>query len=281
MVSLLTSNKRLGADVSCGPTLLSTFEQNSSLFTFQTGWGKMTSSRKFAPQDRLRVRDHCLMYDKNFYVHAACSVHLGQPPAQQPPTIAYINGILHQLDEIPGTVVVHIGKGVNSSISNVLEALSQLRIPEETGRAKHKIVLENAAGEGYEKGRNWEELYQVFRFADEKIGLCIDTQHSFGAGMIDFRKPEEVTKFFSICDTYFPGRLQLIHLNDSGVPFNAHVDSHGGTALCGGYIWSPAAGGDAGLRALLKEGYRRELDFVLETGGAYDLHNLHTVYYHL
>ncbi len=158
--------------------------------------------------------------------------------------------------------------------------------------------MENAAGEGYEQGKTWDELHAIFSSADPRIGLCIDTQH-------DFRKVEEVQKFFWICDTYFPGRLQCIHLNDSGVPFGSRVDSHGNTRLGEGYIWSTARGcpealpqtgqspvvwstargcpkPDKSLKYLLREGYKREIDFVLETGGGQrDLDLLHTQYYFL
>lgn len=280
LLRFLTSDKRLGYHVHLEETLLKTL-QNAS-FTSQMYWGspRTWTQRVFSKEDLLATKQHCLRFDKNFYVHAACLIHLGKTKSNQGPTLAYLNSCLRQLEDVPGSMIVHIGKGVESQISLINDLLHQVQIPEGSGRARHKLLLENAAGAGHEKGRNWEELYEIFRQADPRIGLCIDTQHSFGSGMVDFRNVSEVDKFFQICDNYFPGRLQCIHLNDSGVPFGSRVDRHGNTRLTEGFIWSQQAGGDQALKHLLQEGYRRELDFILETGdGPGDLELLQRKYY--
>lgn len=270
---MLTSNKRLGLHVGLGPTLLETMTVHPSMFTLQMCWGNAWDVKKFSSDDLMNTKSHCLMYDRNFYVHASCRVHLGTVSL---PAIAHVQGILNQLSDVPGSAIVHIGKGKDSSLEKVKQSLNQLKIPEGSGRTKHKLLLENAAGQGFEKGRDWNELFQLFEGLDPKIGLCIDTQHSFASGLCNFSDPNAVQEFFKICDTYFPGRLQAIHLNDSGTIFKSQIDSHGNTYLRNGYIWKD---NDLALKLLLQESYKRELDCILETGGGYnDLALLHKEY---
>ena len=91
-----------------------------------------------------------------------------------------------------------------------------------------KIVIENTAGTGGNLGSNFEEIKAMIDGVDDKsrVGVCIDTMHSFGAGY-DIR---DLDGFQSTID-HFDKTVGLkylsgMHLNDSKVELNAHRDRH-------------------------------------------------------
>jgi deoxyribonuclease-4 len=91
-----------------------------------------------------------------------------------------------------------------------------------------KIVIENTAGTGGNLGSNFEEIKAMIDGVEDKsrVGVCIDTMHSFGAGY-DIRTKEG---FLSTIDHFDQvvglDYLSGMHLNDSKVEFNAHRDRH-------------------------------------------------------
>jgi deoxyribonuclease-4 len=89
-------------------------------------------------------------------------------------------------------------------------------------------VLENTAGQGTNVGYSFEHLkYIIDRINDQsRIGVCIDTAHSYSAGYdlknasgfeATFRKFDEVIGF-----KYLKG----MHINDSKKEFGSRVDRH-------------------------------------------------------
>jgi len=91
-----------------------------------------------------------------------------------------------------------------------------------------KIVIENTAGTGGNLGSNFEEIKAMIDGVEDKsrVGVCIDTMHSFGAGY-DIRTRDG---FLSTMDHFAKvvgmNYLCGMHLNDSKVEFNAHRDRH-------------------------------------------------------
>lgn len=98
-------------------------------------------------------------------------------------------------------------------------------------------VLENMAGSGNVIGSTWEDLRDIITLIDDKhrVGVCIDTCHSFAAGY-DLRTPEAFKKtmdsFGSIVGMPY---LKALHLNDSKAPFSSKRDLHAniGTGFLG------------------------------------------------
>lgn len=87
-------------------------------------------------------------------------------------------------------------------------------------------VIENTAGQGSNVGSEfWQLKYIIDRVEDQsRVGVCLDTCHSFTAGydfLTDydsvFQEFEEVVGF-----QYLRG----MHLNDSKKPLASHVDRH-------------------------------------------------------
>jgi len=72
----------------------------------------------------------------------------------------------------------------------------------------------------------------------EQVGVCLDTCHAFAAGF-DLRTPEGLGGMLgSMDETLGPGRLRLVHLNDSVGGLGSGIDHHehiglGGIGLVG------------------------------------------------
>jgi len=89
-------------------------------------------------------------------------------------------------------------------------------------------VIENTAGQGTNLGWRFEHLAQIIEQVEDKnrVGVCLDTCHTFSAGY-DLRSKEACEKTFFEFDRVVGMRyLRAMHLNDSKVDFDSHVDRH-------------------------------------------------------
>lgn len=98
-------------------------------------------------------------------------------------------------------------------------------------------LLENMAGSGNVIGSTFEDLRDIIALIDDKsrIGVCIDTCHSFAAGY-DLRSPEAFEKTMNDFDGIVGIQyLKALHLNDSKTPLTSHRDLHAniGTGFLG------------------------------------------------
>jgi len=89
-------------------------------------------------------------------------------------------------------------------------------------------VIENTAGQGSNLGYKFEHLrYIIDRVEDKsRVGVCIDTCHSFAAGY-DLSTPAGFQATFSEFDRIIGfGYLKGMHLNDAKKGLNSRVDRH-------------------------------------------------------
>jgi len=90
------------------------------------------------------------------------------------------------------------------------------------------LVVENTAGSGGNLGSRFEELKTILDGVDDKsrVGVCLDTMHTFAAGF-DIRTRDGFLKTMEQFDqTVGIGFLRGLHVNDSKVGLNSHVDRH-------------------------------------------------------
>ena len=123
------------------------------------------------------------------------------------------------------------------------------------------LLLENAAGAGGAIGRTFDELGLVLEAldGDERIGVCLDTQHLWAAGY-RYDTAEEMDKLVASFDAVVGlDRLRCLHLNDSKVPFAAGSDRH--ENLGEGHI------GEDRLAVFLGHPALQELPALLEISG--------------
>jgi deoxyribonuclease-4 len=191
-----------------------------------------------------------------------------------------------------GSTVVHIGSrnvgGVKGAgtLDNVISSLKVLGIKERLDdersssgdgscgsdgvvgsvtvlkRQRWPLLLENAAGEGAKMGSDLADLSYLFgELEGEGVGFVLDTAHAFGAGLFDFESKESILEMFELIDENVGvGKLQLIHLNDSKIPFGGCNDRH--ENLGKGCIWEDSL---ESCGFLLRECKRRGVDVLLET----------------
>jgi deoxyribonuclease-4 len=100
-------------------------------------------------------------------------------------------------------------------------------------------VIENTAGQGSNLGYRFEQLrYLIDRIEDKsRVGVCIDTCHSFAAGY-DLSSEEACRATFAEFERIVGFEyLRGMHLNDAMKPLGSRVDRH--TPLGEGHIgWS-------------------------------------------
>ena len=90
------------------------------------------------------------------------------------------------------------------------------------------VVLENTAGQGSNVGYRFEHLAAIIDQVDDKsrMGVCIDTCHSFSAGY-DLRTEDACRATFQALDDVVGfDYLRGMHINDSKVPFESRKDRH-------------------------------------------------------
>ena len=140
------------------------------------------------------------------------------------------------------------------------------------------IVLENSAGQGDGLGADLAELASILESAAragadvERIGICLDTAHLWGAGHA-LDDPDAIDRLLEQVDAELgPRRLRMLHLNDSRADRGSRMDRH--EHIGAGRI------GRTGLRHLLRHPRLTDVPAYLETPGmdeGYDAVNMDRV----
>jgi endonuclease IV len=194
----------------------------------------------------------------DYYVHAPVNVNLAAPKATR--SIKIINAILDQGVKC----IVHCG--VSDDYDNISNNLAKL---------SKGAILENSAGQSRQLGSSIADIKRIVKGI--KVPLCIDTQHAFAAGVTRWDSLEESRR---ILDRYNKiSKIVLIHLNDSAVEFNSHVDRH--SVPTKGYIWKKKENRE-GLWGILQWCEERDVDVVIEMndqlGGVEILRSIRDLY---
>ena len=120
-----------------------------------------------------------------------------------------------------------------SHLKQISEEECMKRIAESVNIALDKTrgviaVLENTAGQGSNVGYVFEQIKYIIDLVEDKkrIGVCIDTCHSFAAGY-DIKTAEGFRQTFSKFDKIVGFKyLKGIHLNDAKKGLGSRVDRH-------------------------------------------------------
>lgn len=158
----------------------------------------------------------------------------------------------------------HLGAGFETVIAQIARAFARAlddATPAPPGVADCPILIENAAGTGGTVGRSLEEIEALLDACgnDERLGLCIDTQHLWASG-VDYSTVAGTKKLVKeINDRVGIERLKCLHLNDSKVELGANRDRHAN--IDEGTI------GSSGLAPLVGHPKIRNLPLLLEVPG--------------
>lgn len=152
----------------------------------------------------------------------------------------------------------HMGKGSNSGIEQLVNALMAARVHSECAN-EVVVLLENNAGYKNSIGGTLEELRLILDMLDcsTHYGLCIDTCHLFASGY-DLRTNQGVNRVFEKIENIIGFKaLKIIHLNDSKGGLGSNLDRHEHIGL--GSI------GLEGMSAILNHSVVQALPIIMET----------------
>jgi deoxyribonuclease-4 len=157
-------------------------------------------------------------------------------------------------------LIIHIGHRMDSPEDQAIEAVSQ-GIHQAFEKVANDVMLlmENTAGQGTEIGYTFDQIKRIIEGVHDhqRIGICLDTAHSFEAGY-DLSTKDGIERTLEDFDrTLGLKRLQLLHLNDSKTPLGSRKDRH----------WHIGEGhiGREGFRYLVNHPSLNHLPGIMET----------------
>jgi deoxyribonuclease-4 len=120
-----------------------------------------------------------------------------------------------------------------SSLGKISDEECLMRIAESVNIALDKTkgvtaVIENTAGQGTNLGFRFEHLRFIIDHVDDKsrVGVCIDTCHSFAAGYDLSSEASFKATFQHLDEVVGLGYLKGMHINDSKKGLGSRVDRH-------------------------------------------------------
>jgi deoxyribonuclease-4 len=230
------------------------------------GWAASPGS----PSEDAALRRHIDATGLPVYIHTPYLVNLGSPtPATLEKSVAAVRHGLRRGAEIGARgVVVHTGSAVGGS--RYADAFAQLHdhllpLLDEIPADGPDLLLEPMAGQGRMLCARVEDLGPYLAALDDhpRAAVCLDTCHAFAAGH-DLTGPDGVAEMFAALAEHAPGRLRLVHANDSADVRGSNRDRH--ARIGTGHI------GEAGFAALLAHPMGASVPWVLETPGDADAH---------
>lgn len=137
-------------------------------------------------------------------------------------------------------------------------AKSLLEVIEATPGVKVRIALENTAGQGTCLGGEFKHLATVLdELPAARMGVCIDTCHSFAAGYDVSTEAGLEAALKELDFTVGLNRVSVIHLNDSKGQLGRHLDRHE-------HIGQGLIGREA-MQRIVTHPKLKKLPFILET----------------
>lgn len=225
------------------------------------------------PNEDAAFRAGCREAGIRVVVHAPYLVNLGSPtPATYERSVASVAHNLRRAAELGAEgVVVHTGSYVSGSAEQafaqvragllpLLEALTQ------AGDDAPWLLLEPTAGQGRSLCAAVDDLAAYLDVLDHhpRAGICLDTCHAFAAGDPLDEAGGTSAALDRIVAIGGPGRLRLVHANDSADPRGSMRDRHHPVGSEDGSI------GLGCFRELLAHPATDGVPFVLETPGSRD-----------
>jgi len=161
----------------------------------------------------------------------------------------------------------HHGAGFDQVVRQIADAFERALAeaePTPEGEADCPILIENAAGSGGTVGRSLEEIHLMIDAcnSDDRLGLCIDTQHLWASGF-DYSTVAGTERLIKEIElSVGMDRLRCFHFNDSKTELGGNRDRHANIGE--GTI------GTRGLATLTGHPLIRNLPLLLEVPGAGD-----------
>ncbi len=119
----------------------------------------------------------------------------------------------------------HVGSGEENGIRRFAGAINDII---RKSKPSAMILLENTAGAGSLIGYRFEHLKQIIDrlYKKEKVGVCLDTAHTFEAGY-DIKTKAGLSKTLKKFDRLLGlEQIKVVHFNDSLSPAGSNLDRH-------------------------------------------------------
>ncbi|WP_329424607.1 deoxyribonuclease IV [Streptosporangium sp. NBC_01495] len=203
------------------------------------------------------------------FVHASYLVNMGSPsPETLEKSVATVRHNLLRGHAIGAKgVVIHTGSAVSQPRDAALRQLHEHLLPllEEIPDDGPDLLLESMAGQGGVLCATVQDLEPYLEALDwhPKAGVCFDTCHVFSAGH-DLSTSEGVKETLDALHAIAPGRLKLVHANDSKDPCASRRDRH--ENIGSGHI------GAAPFAEMMRHPAVAGVPFCIETPGGAEKH---------
>lgn len=254
---------RIGSHISSAKGWLAMAKEaariGANTFQFFTRNPRGSKAKALDLQDVEALREYAGKHDiRPFLAHASYTINMSASEKKlrvfAGETIA---DDLARLEHLPGSMYnIHPGshhENGKRAISLVAETLNAVLQP---GRGA-VVLLEAMSGRGGEIGSSFEELRAIMDAVKnaERLGVCLDTCHLYGAGYDIVDKLDDVLENFDrVVGLEF---LRAVHLNDSKNPLGSRKDRH-----------AKIGEGEIGIKAfgrIINHPALRDLPFYLET----------------
>ncbi len=269
----------IGAHVRGGGKLVPSLEAGAEIGATSvqifTQSPRMWKPSQYAPEVLAAYRDAQANHPSvtHTFCHATYLINLATPDEE-----LYVKSVACLISNLSvgrgmasSGVVLHVGShkgvGFETVITQIADALKRALDSADAapdGVADCPILIENAAGDGGPVGRTLEEIEALIDACggDERLGLCIDTQHLWASG-VDYSTIAATEAFVKeIDDRIGIERLRCLHLNDSKIELGGNRDRHAN--IDEGTI------GTKGLAPLVGHPHIRDLPLLLEVPGSGD-----------
>ena len=248
----------LDAGVAIGATSIQVFVQSPRM------WKPSQYAPAVLEAYREAQRDHPTITDT--FCHATYLINLAtsDPELYEKSVAALSHNVAVGRAMGASGVILHVGSHKGAGFAEVVDQVVRAfaRALDDAGAdTECPILIENAAGAGGTVGRSLEEIEALLEASgrDERLGVCLDTQHLFASG-VDYATPSAARRLLKDVDRRIGiEQLRCLHLNDSKTAFGSNRDRHANIGE--GEI------GEAGLAALVGHPAVRELPLLLEVPG--------------
>ena len=187
-----------------------------------------------AEKDIVKFKEECSKYGFSPYQilpHDSYLINLGSPKADglQKSREAFLDEMkrceqlgLVYLNFHPGSTLKEVS--VDECLKTIAESIN-IALDKTNGVT---AVIENTAGQGSNLGYEFEHLAAIIDKVEDKsrVGVCIDTAHSFAAGY-DISTEDGFNDVFERFNEVVGfNYLKGMHINDSKKGLGSHVDRH-------------------------------------------------------
>ncbi len=196
------------------------------------------------------------------FIHGSYLVNVGGSPELVGKSVETLVRSLEVASQLGAVGVIfhggsHKGAGFDAVFDQAIAALTLVleRTPEDA-----RLLIENSAGMGSHIGSSFTEIGRMIGALDnDRVGVCLDTQHSIAAGYNIIEKSGIDAALDEFDREIGLDRLAVVHANDSKTPLGSGVDRHENIG--------EGSLGEAGFETIMGHPVFRDVPFLLEVPG--------------